>query len=300
MIRDELSLLSAFMTVAEERSFTGAGKKLNVSTSGLSHAVRRLEEQIGVRLLSRTTRSVLPTEAGEELLAHLRPALGDIQGTLKRLADRRKKPVGRVRLVLPRFAAMPILGPKLGQFVRDYPGILLDVTTDDSHLDLVAGGFDAGVQFGEFIAQDMIAVRVSADYRAAIVGAPGYFEAHPVPQAPHDLLQQRCVNFRHGGEGVYRWELEKDDEEVAVGVDGPLILDDVDLMIRAALDGVGLAFVSEDLVRDHLARGRLIRVLDDWCPPYPGFFLYYPSRRHQPAALVALIEALRLPAGASS
>jgi DNA-binding transcriptional LysR family regulator len=297
MVRDELSVLSAFLTVAEERSFTRAAKKLNVSTSGLSHAIRRLEEQIGVRLLARTTRSVLPTEAGEELLAHLRPALADVQGTLTRLAGRQQRPVGRVRLVLPRFAAISILGRKLAQFVRDYPDVVLDITTDDSHLDLVAGGFDAGIQFGEFIAQDMIAVRVSPDHRAAIVASPVYFESHSKPTTPHDLLQQRCINFRHGAEGIYRWELDKDDQSVTVAVNGPIILDDVDLLIRAAIEGVGLAFVSEDRVMDLISSGALVRVLEDWCPPFPGFFLYYPSRRHQPAALVALIETLRLEGG---
>lgn len=195
-MRDELSVLSAFMTVAEERSFTRAAKRLNISTSGLSQAIRKLEEQIGVRLLTRTTRSVSPTDAGEQLLAHLRPALGDIRATLTNLSGLQSRPVGRVRLLVPRLAAKTVVAPKLGQFARDYPNVELDITTDDSRLDLVAAGFDAGIQFGEFIAQDMVAVRVSADLRPAIVGAPAYFESHAKPASPRDLLQHRCIRFR--------------------------------------------------------------------------------------------------------
>jgi DNA-binding transcriptional LysR family regulator len=293
MVRDELSVLSAFLAVAEERNFTRAAKRLNVSTSGLSHAIRRLEEQIGVRLLARTTRSVSPTEAGDQLLASLRPALGDIRSKLAEIAGSQNRPVGRVRLIVPRFAARTVLAPKLGRFVRTYPDVLLDVTTDDSHVDLVAAGYDAGIQFGEYIAQDMIAVRVSPDVRPAIAAAPGYFALHGKPQSPHDLLRHQCINFRHRGEGIYRWELDKDDESVAVAVSGSLIVDDVDLVIQAAIDGAGLAFIGDDLAAPHLASGALERVLEDWCPPFPGFFLYYPSRRQHPAALSALIEMLR-------
>ena len=184
MVRDELSVLSAFMAVAEERSFTRAAKQLNISTSGLSHAIRRLEEQIGVRLLTRTTRSVSPTDAGEQLLAHLRPALADIRSTLTALSGLQAKAIGRVRLLCPRLAAKTVLAPKLGQFARDYPGVELEITTDDSRVDLVSAGFDAGIQFGEYIAQDMVAVRVSPDIEHAIVGAPSYFESHPRPTAP--------------------------------------------------------------------------------------------------------------------
>src|ERR671911_656022 len=210
-MQNELSLLSAFLTVAEERSFTRAAKQLNISTSGLSHAIRRLEEQIGVRLLTRTTRSVSPTDAGEQLLAHLRPALADIRGTLTTLSGLQAKAIGRVRLLCPRLAAKTVLAPKLGQFARDYPDVELEVTTDDSRVDLVSAGFDAGIQFGEYIAQDMVAVRVSPDLRPAIVGAPAYFNAHPPPASPRDLLSHRCIRFRHRGESVYKWELDKDD-----------------------------------------------------------------------------------------
>jgi DNA-binding transcriptional LysR family regulator len=294
MVGDELNVLSAFMVVAEERSFTRAAKRLNISTSGLSHAIRRLEEQLGIRLLSRTTRSVSPTDAGEQLLAQLRPALAEIQDTLNRLSGLQSKPAGRVRLVAPRVAAKTVLAPKLGQFARDYPDVVLEVTTDDSHIDLVAAGFDAGIQFGEYIAQDMVAVRVSADHRPAIVASPEYFKTHPKPTSPADLLRHSCINFRHGTEGVYRWELDKGDQSVTLAVNGPLILDDLDLVIRAAVDGAGLAFMAEDRIADHLRDGSLERVLEDWCPPFPGFFLYYPSRRQQPAAMTALIETLRI------
>jgi DNA-binding transcriptional LysR family regulator len=293
-MRDEMSVLSAFLAVAEERSFTRAAKKLNISTSGLSHAIRRLEEQIGVRLLTRTTRSVSPTDAGEQLLAHLRPALADIRGTLTNLSGLQTKPVGRVRLLCPRLAAKAVLAPKLGRFALDYPDVELDITTDDSRVDLVSAGFDAGIQFGEYIAQDMVAVRVSPDLRPAIVAAPAYFESHATPTAPRDVLQHRCIGFRHRGESKYRWEFDKGEQSLAISVSGSLLVDDLDLVIQAALDGAGLAWVAEDRVTQHLETGALVRVLEDWCPPFPGFFLYYPSRKQQPAALVALIEAFRL------
>ncbi|MBN9661769.1 MAG: LysR family transcriptional regulator [Acidobacteria bacterium] len=291
---DDLRVLSVLLAAAEERSFTRAARRLGVSPSAVSHAIRGLEERLGVRLLARTTRSVMPTEAGEQLLARLRPALNEVRAGLAQISGYRDKPAGRLRLLLPRLAVSSVLAPKLGQFARDYPEILLDVTTDDNRMDLVAGGFDAGIQFGEYIEKDMIAVRVSPDQRPAIVGAPSYFESHPKPKSPRDLVRHRCINFRHGSAGVYRWEFENGRKSLSVGVNGPLIVDDVDLVIRAALDGVGLAFLGEDLAAPHLAGGALIRVLQTWCQPFPGFFLYYPSRRQQPAALSALIKVLRL------
>ena len=294
MAGNELNVLAAFLAVAEERSFTRAAKRLGVSQSALSHAIRGLEEQIGVRLLARTTRSVAPTDAGDELLAHLRPALADIRGALEKLSGLRDKPAGRVRLLVSPLAATAVLAPKLGQFARDYPDVVLDVTSDDSRIDLVAAGFDAGIHFGEFIEQDMVAVRVSRDPRPAIVGSSAYFESHPKPKSPRDLLNHRCINFRHGSDGVYRWEFDRGKQSLTVAVNGPLVVDDVELMIRAAIDGVGLAFMSDDRAAPHLASGALVRVLEDWCPPFPGFFLYYPSRRQQPAALSALIHTLRL------
>lgn len=293
-MRDDLSVLPVLLAAAEERSFTRAASRLGLSPSAVSHAIRGLEERLGVRLLSRTTRSVAPTEAGEQLLARLRPALGEVRASLDQISGFRDKPAGRVRLLLPRLAVSSVLAPKLGQFARDYPEILLDVTTDDSRMDIVAGGFDAGIHFGEFIEKDMIAVRVSPDQRPAIVGSPAYFESHPKPKSPRDLIRHACINFRHGTAGVYRWEFERGKKSLSIGVNGPLIVDDVALVIHAAIDGVGLAFLNENLAAPHLARGELIRVLEAWCQPYPGFFLYYPSRRQQPAAVKALIDVLRL------
>src|SRR5687768_9957905 len=277
--------------------FTRAAKRLNISTSGLSHAIRRLEEQIGVRLLTRTTRSVSPTDAGEQLLAQLRPALSDIRGVLTSLSGLQSTPVGRIRLLCPRLAAKTVVAPKLGQFARDYPGVQLEITTDDSRVDLVSAGFDAGIQFGEYLAQDMVAVRVSSDLRPAIVAAPAYFATHPKPTAPRDVLKHQCIGFRHRGESKYRWEFDKGDQSMAISVRGSLLVDDLDLVIQAALDGAGLAWVAEDRIAPLLASGALVRVLEDWSPPFPGFFLYYPSRKHQPAALAALIETFRLEPG---
>jgi DNA-binding transcriptional LysR family regulator len=294
MLPHDLSALSAFLAVAEERSFTRAAKRLGVSPSAMSHAMRGLEEGIGVRLLSRTTRSVAPTNAGEDLLARLRPALTEIQEALEQISRLRNKPAGRVRLLVPRLAASTVLAPKLAQFARDYPDIVLDVTTDDSRMDIVAEGFDAGIHFGEYIEKDMIALRVSPDLRPVIVGSPGYLKSHGKPKLPRDLLRHRCINFRHGDAGLYRWEFEKGKKSLSVAVDGPLVVDDLDLVIRAARDGVGLAYMSEENAAPHFATGALVRVLEDWCQPFPGFFLYYPSRRQQPPALSALINILRL------
>lgn len=293
MAREDLSILAGFLTVAEERSFTGAAKRIGVSPSAMSHAIRNLEERLGIRLLSRTTRSVTPTEAGEQLLARLRPALTEVSQALDELSGLRDKPAGRIRLLLPRFAMESVLGPKLGQFAREYPEVLLDVTTDDSRMDIVAGGFDAGIHLGEYIEKDMIAVRVGPDHQPVIVGSPAYIASHPKPKSPRDLLQHRCINFRHGSAGVYRWEFQKGKKSLSVAVNGPLIVDDVALVLRAALDGVGLAFLSQHQVQSQLDAGLLVRVLEPWCQPYPGFFLYYPSRRQQPPALSALIDVLR-------
>ena len=294
MIRDELGVLAAFVAVAEERSFTRAPKRLGVSPSALSHAIRGLEERIGVRLLARTTRSVAPTDAGEQLFTRARPAFGDIHQALEQVSSLRDRPAGRVRLLLPRSAAMIALVPKLAQLARDYPDVVLDVTTDNGRVDLVAAGFDAGIQIGEFIQKDMVAVRVSEDLRPAIVGSPRYFASHPRPRHPRDLLKHACINFRLGSSGVYRWEFDKGKRSVTVAVDGPLIVDDAEMSVRAAVDGIGVAFALEQHAAPFISTGKLVRVLEDWCPPFEGYFLYYPSRRQQPAALSALINTLRL------
>ena len=290
---DDLNVLTAFLAVAEERSFTRAAKRVGVSRSALSHAVRGLERRIGVRLLSRTTRSVAITDAGERLIARLRPALGDVAGVLDEIAHLRERPAGRIRIVAPRLAARMVLGPKLAAFTRAHPEVIVDITTDDSPLDLIAGGFDAGVHLGEFIERDMIATRVSRDQRGIIVGSPKYFETHPRPRSPRDLTAHRCISIVMGRAGIYRWEFEKGAKTLVVGPNGPLVIDDMDMTLSAAMDGIGLAYTLEEYVAPQLASGALVQVLDDWCPPFPGFFLYYPSRTQQPATLSVLIDALR-------
>jgi DNA-binding transcriptional LysR family regulator len=293
MLPKDISSLTTFLAVAEERSFTRAAKRQGVSPSAISHVMRALEEELGVRLLARTTRSVALTEAGEEIVGRLKPSLIEIAEALDNIAGQRNRPGGRVRLLVPRLAAS-VLAPRLSFLNSKYPDVVLDVTTDDSRRDIVADGFDAGIHFGEYIEKDMIAVRVSPDQRPAIVGSPAYFGSHPKPKEPRDLLLHVCINFRHGAAGLYRWEFEKGKKELSVGVNGPLIVDDLGLVLRAALDGIGLAFVAESDVPERLAEGTLIRVLQDWCQPYPGFFLYYPSRRQQTPALAALISTLRI------
>ena len=294
METNHLGALSAFLTVAEERSFTRAAKRLGVSPSAISHSMRELKETIGVRLLSRTTRSVALTDAGEHLRTRLHPAFTEIQEALGQVSGLRNQPAGRIRLLVPRLAVNTVLAPKIGEFVRRYPDIVLDITTDDSRMDIVASGFDAGVQFGEYIEKDMIAVRVSPDLRPVIVGLPGYFKSHPKPKSPRDLLHHRCINFRHGDSGIYRWEFEKGRKSLSVAVSGPLIADDLDLIIRAVLDDVGLAYMDEDKAAPHLASGTLLRVLEEWCQPFPGYFLYCPSRRHPTFDLSALLDVLRM------
>ncbi|MFL6353409.1 MAG: LysR family transcriptional regulator [Bryobacteraceae bacterium] len=294
MQANDLGALSVFLTVAEERSFTQTGKRLGVTPSAISHSMRELEETIGVRLLSRTTRSVALTDAGERLRARLRPALTEIDQAVEQVAGLRTQPAGRVRLLVPRLAVNSVLAPKIGDFVRKYPDIVLDITTDDTRMDIVAGGFDAGIQFGEYIDKDMIAVRVSPDFTPAIVGSPDYFRSHAKPKSPRDLIRHRCINFRHGDAGLYRWEFEKGKKSLSVAVTGPLVVDDLDLVIRAAIDDVGLAYMGDDRAAPYLETGALVRVLEDWSQLFPGFFLYYPSRRQHPAALSALLEFLRM------
>jgi len=293
--RDGLALLAAFAAVADERSFTKAAVKLGVSRSAISHSIRTLEERLGLRLLARTTRTVAPTNAGERLLAQLRPALRDIRAALTEAGQLRAKPAGTIRLIAPPIAVATVVSPRLASFTGNFPEVVLDITAEDNYgRDLVAGNFDAGIHLGEFVQRDMVAVRVTGEQRAAIVAAPAYFESHPKPRVPRDLTTHRCLRYRMGASGsVYRWEFEKRGKPVTVSVSGPLIFNDVALMLRAALDGVGLAFVLEEHVTDDLASGKLVRVLEDWCPPFDGYYLYYPSRRHQSPALQALVEALR-------
>ena len=293
MIRDDLEELAAFATVADERSFTRAAARLGISQSALSHSMRGLERRLGIQLLARTTRSVSPTAAGTALLRDLAPALERIERAVTETRKQREKPAGRIRLIIPRTATQMVILPKLARFAHTYPEIVLEVTSSNDPVDLVAGEYDAGVQLGEFIQRDMIAVRVTKEMRLAIVGSPKYFELKSVPRNPQDLKDHSCVGFRFSN-GLYRWEFEKGRKTITVSPQGPASFDDPDLVIQAVLEGVGIGSSMEESLTDLIAKGRLIQVLQDWCPSFPGYFLYYPSRRNQPAALAALIEALRL------
>ena len=292
-MRSDLGELAAFAAVAEERSFTRAAARLGMSQSALSHSIRRLEKRLGLQLLARTTRSVSPTAAGTGLLQELTPALERIERSLAEARKQRESPAGRIRLIIPRTATHMVLLPELAQFARTYPEIVLDVTSSNDPVDLVAGEYDAGVQIGELIQRDMIAVRVSKDMRLAVVGSPEYFNSHKIPSTPRDLKDHACIGFRFSS-GIYRWEFEKGRKALTVNPQGPATFDDPDLVIRAALNGVGVGMAMEEPLAELIANGRLVQVLSDWCPTFPGYFLYYPSRRNQPAALAALINTLRL------
>jgi DNA-binding transcriptional LysR family regulator len=293
MIKNDLSDLSSFAVVAEERSFTRAAARLGISQSALSHSMRGLEKRLGLQLLARTTRSVSPTAAGTALLRDLVPALDRIEQSLAAARKLRKRPAGRIRLVVSRSAATLVLLPKLAQFAQAYPEIVLDVTSSNDPVDLVAGEYDAGIQIGEFIQRDMIAVRVSKDVRLALVGSPAYFKTHKLPRTPHDLKDHACIAFRFRS-GVYRWEFEKGRKALTVNPQGSVTFDDPDSVVQAILAGVGIGMAMEGTLSEMIADGRLVQVLKDWCPTFPGYFLYYPSRRNQPAALAALINTLRL------
>lgn len=292
MARNDLVELSAFATVAEERSFTRAAVKLGLSQSALSHSIRSLEKRMGVQLLARTTRSVSATAAGTALLRELAPALERIGSAVAETMQQRDRPAGRIRLILPRTAIEMVLLPRIASFARAYPEIVLEVTSSNDPVDIIAGGYDAGVQLGEFIQRDMIAVPVTGEMRLAVVGSPAYFESNPIPRAPQDLKDHSCIGFRFSN-GLYRWEFEKGRKALTVSPQGPVSFDDPDLVIRTVLDGVGIGTAMESTLAPLLARGELVQVLQDWCPSFQGYFLYYPSRRNQPAALTALIEALR-------
>ncbi|MCI4591907.1 LysR family transcriptional regulator [Sphingobium sp. BYY-5] len=294
MRRDRLIDLNAFLSVADEQSFTRAAAKLNVSQSALSHTIRRLETHLGVRLLTRTTRRVSVTEAGQKLVDTLRPALDDIDRQLAAIVELGDKPSGTIRITSSRRAAETILWPALKPLLRDYPEIKVEVSIDSSLTDIVAERLDAGIRLGEQLAKDMIAVRIGPEQRMAVVGSPAYFENHPKPLTPQDLADHSCVNLRLlSAGGLYAWEMEKNGREIRVRVDGQIIFNDAQMVIKAAMDGFGLACTLEDHVLEQIADGTLIRVLEEWCPPFPGYHLYYPSRRQQSAAFTLLVEALR-------
>lgn len=294
MNREDLADLGAFMAVADERSFTRAAAKLGTSQSALSHTIRRLEARLGVRLLTRTTRNVAPTEAGERLIGTLAPAFDSIDAQLASIGELREKPAGSLRITASEHAATTVLWPVLRLLLPDYPDIHVELSIDSSFTDIVSGRFDAGVRLGEAVAKDMIAVRIGPDLRMAIVGSPAYFDDHPAPRTPHDLADHQCINLRMlTSGGFYTWELEKDGRELRVRVGGPLAFNNVPMIVRAAEAGFGLGFVMEDHVAEQIADRRLVRVLADWCPPFTGYHLYYPSRRQPSAAFTLLVEALR-------
>ena len=293
MPKSDLAELSSFVTVANERSFTRAAARLGVSQSALSHSMSALEKRLGVQLLARTTRSVSPTAAGTALLHELAPALERIEAAVAETRKQRETPSGRIRLIIPRTATEMVILPKLAAFARSFPEIVLEVTSSNDPVDLVAGEYDAGVQLGEFIQRDMIAVRVTKEMRLAVVGSPEYFKSNPIPRHPQDLKDHSCIGFRFSS-GLYRWEFEKGRKSLTVSPQGPISFDDPDLVIQAVLEGVGIGTTMEETLTGLLSEGRLIQVLKDWCPSFPGYFLYYPSRRNQPAALTALIVSLRL------
>jgi DNA-binding transcriptional LysR family regulator len=293
MIRHDLAELSAFATVAEERSFTRAAARLGISQSALSHSMRGLERRLGLQLLARTTRSVSPTTAGTALLHELAPALERIERAVAETRKQKDTPSGRIRIIIPRTATQMVILPKLAHFARTYPEIVLEITHSNDPVDLVAGEYDAGVQLGEFIQRDMIAVRVTGEMRLAVVGSPTYFESNPIPRQPKDLRDHACIGFRFSN-GLYRWEFEKGRKALTVSPQGPASFDDPDLVIQAVLNGIGIGTSMEASLADLIGKGRLIQVLKDWCRPFPGYFLYYPSRRNHPTALTALINPLRV------
>ncbi|HCU2524154.1 LysR family transcriptional regulator [Enterobacter hormaechei] len=296
MLKDNFNDLLSFMVVARERSFTRAAAQLGVSQSALSHAMRNLEARLEVRLLTRTTRSVAPTEAGEQLFMRLSPHLLEIEQELTALRDTRDRPAGNIRLTAGEHAMSAVLWPVLKPFMAQYPDINVEVTVDDGLTDIVDGRFDAGVRLGEQVAKDMIAVRIAPDMRMAVVGSADYLHRFGVPETPEQLDQHRCINMRLPTRGgLYAWEFERDGRELRVRVDGQLILNSLPQRIDAAENGLGLAYVPEDAVQDALAEGRLVRVLEAWCPAFAGYHLYYPSRRQHTTAFSLLIAALRHP-----
>lgn len=294
MPRENFNDLASFIVVARERSFTKAAAKLAISQSALSQTIRALEARLGVRLLTRTTRSISPTEAGERLLATITPRFEEIESAIASLNELREKPAGTIRITASEHPALSILQPALGKILPQYPDIKVEIVVDYGLTDIVAERYDAGVRLGEQVAKDMIAVRIGPDIRMAVVGAPSYFARQSIPKTPQDLPAHNCINIRlptYGG--LFPWDLEKDGREVNVRVEGQLVFNNVGLRLASALQGLGLAYVPEDQVLPYITEGRLIRVLEDWCPPFAGYHLYYPSRRHSSPAFAVLVEALR-------
>ena len=294
MKRDDLYDLAAFAVVAKQGSFTRAAAELGMSQSALSHAMKSLEERLGVRLLSRTTRSVSTTEAGETMLRSLRPALEDIAFGVDAVGALRGKPSGTVRVTATKHAVSTVVMPVLPRFLASHPDIRVDMIVDDNLTDIVAERIDAGIRFGDIVEKDMIAVRIGPDIRMVVVGAPSYFADHKVPRTPRELAGHRCINYRRvRSGGLYAWDFEDRGRPFQVRVEGPLSFNNGDLIREAALAGQGLAYAYDDDVAADVEAGRLIRILEKWCPAFPGYYLYHPSRRQTPPALAALIAALR-------
>jgi DNA-binding transcriptional LysR family regulator len=292
----EFADLRAFAAIVEHGSFARAAANLGVSPSALSQTIRGLETRLGVRLLNRTTRSVAPTDAGTRLLERLLPAMGEFDAAVADVKAVSGTPSGMLRINCPRTAAIHVLGPLIGAFLKAYPEITLDIVTEEKLVDIVAGRFDAGIRLGEKVEQDMVAVRLGAELEMLVVGSPDYFAEHGKPKNPRDLKAHRCINTRWPTDGsLYRWEFERGTEELEAAVTGPLIVNEPEIAVQAAVDGVGLAFLFRYQLQAALAAGKLIPVLKDWTPPFPGFYLYYPSRRQMPPALRALVDFIGRP-----
>lgn len=293
MQRDELAGMALFLAVAQERSFTRAAARVGVSQSALSHSIRRLEGRLGLRLLMRTTRSVAPTEAGERLVETLRVAFGDIDATLALLTELRARPAGTIRITTPEHAARTVLWPAIARMTADNPDIRVELDIQPRLTDIVAERFDAGVRLGERLEQDMVAMRIGPRLRMATVAAPGYFARAGKPLVPDDLARHACINLRMANGSLYAWEFERGGREVRVRVEGQLVLNDPGVILCAAIEGHGIAHMVEDRVAPHLVSGSLERVLEDWCEPFDGYYLYYPSRRQPSPAFTLLLETLR-------
>lgn len=295
MKREDLIDMLWFMAVAEERSFTKAAARLGTSQSTLSHTIKRLETRMGLRLLTRTTRSVSPTEAGEKILRSLAPRISEIEQDIDAVLEVRDKPSGTVRITLSDHALESVVWPKLQPVMKDFPDIKIELNANDGFINIVEERFDAGVRLGESLDKDMIAVRISPDWRLVAVGSPGYFEAHGIPQHPQELVTHNCINQRQiRSGGLYAWEFEKDGRELRARVDGQLIFNSSRAQINAAVSGYGIAYLPENLVLDDLATGRLVQVLDEWSPFFQGYYLYYPSKRQNAPAFSVVINALRV------
>ena len=292
-MRIDPSDLATFLAIARHRSFRAAATELGVSASALSHALRNIEERLDVRLINRTTRSVALTEAGMRLFERISPAFRDIDDALEDLNNFRGRPAGTLRFSAARQSAQLVLLPIITKFLKAFPEVNVEIVINDALIDMVAGGFDAGIRFGETIAADMITVPIGPRHRFAVVGSPGFFKQYKPPVTPRDLKDLPCVRYRFTSGTLYHWEFERGGVELEIDVTGPLTINDQDLMLDAALDGTGLAYVFEAQAAELIEKRKLVRVLADWCPAYPGFFLYYPSRRQLPAALRAFVDFVR-------